>query len=82
MGKCITQDPKTGLYYTDFGPQIQLREVIIGHRCAWNAASTRDLIGKVEMTVRICKARPAFGKFAMVEQNDFRPLTVGPAKRR
>jgi len=82
MGKLVTQDPRTGLYYTAFGPQIQLREVIIGHRCTWHTESTRKLIDKVELSVRICKARPAFGKFEMVEQKQVRPVTLQPTKRR
>jgi len=34
IARLTTPDPRTGLYYTDFGPQMQLREVIIGHRCS------------------------------------------------
>lgn len=74
-------DPKTGLFYTDFGPQIQLREVVIGHRCTWSIASARQLIGEVPLSVRICKARPAFGKFEMVEQLALKAVTVRPARR-
>ena len=77
-----TQDPATGLYYTDFGPQIQLREVIIGHRCSWTPAKARDLVAdNIEQPVRICKARPAFGRFEMVEQRLAKPLVVEPHAR-
>jgi len=78
MGRLLTQDPRTGLYYMDFGPQIQLRDVIIGHRCAWTLAHVRSLLSDVVASVRICKARPAFGRFEMVEQHNVRPVTVKP----
>jgi hypothetical protein len=75
-----TPDPKNGLYYTDFCPQVQLREVIIGHRCAWTIAHVEQLLGDVAAPVRICKARPAFGRFEMVEQGLMRPVTVRPIR--
>ncbi len=73
-------DPNTGLYYTDFGPQLQLRAVIIGHRCAWTTAKVVDLLGEVVAPVRVWKARPAFGRFAMVEQHQVKAVTVRPQK--
>ena len=82
MSRLVTQDPNTQLYYTDLGGQIQLREIIIGHRCAWTAETVRKLIGGVALPVRICKARPAFGKFEMVEQKNFKPVTVRATKQR
>ena len=75
-----TADPKNGLYYTDFGRQVQLRAVIIGYRCGWTVAKVVDLLGQVATPVRISKARPAFGRFAMVEQRQVRPVTVRPPK--
>jgi hypothetical protein len=82
MGNLLTQDPSTGLYYTDFGPQVQLREIVIGYRCTWSIAITREMAGEVDAPVRICKARPAFGKFKMVEQQQVKPVTIKPLKRR
>jgi hypothetical protein len=82
MGGLKTRDPKSELYYTDFGPQIQLREVVIGHRCNWTPLSTSTLIGKVDASIRICKARPAFGEFEMVEQKQVRPVIVRLKKPR
>jgi hypothetical protein len=75
-----TVDPRTGLFYTDFGPQIQIRELIIGHRCTWNLSKVRGLLTGVSTPVRICKARPAFGRFEMVEQRAVKAVTVRPAK--
>jgi len=80
LAQLTTPDPTNGLYYTDFGPQIQLHAVIIGHRCAWTAAKAVELVGEVTAPVRIWKVRPAFGRFAMVEQRQFRPVTVRPPK--
>ena len=71
-------DPHNGLYYIDFGPQVQLRSVIIGYRCTWTTAKVVDLLGQVVAPVRVCKARPAFGRFAMVEQQRVKPVTVCP----
>jgi hypothetical protein len=75
-----TPDPNNGLYYTDFGPQVQLRAVIIGHRCTWTTAKVVDLLGEVAAPVRVWKARPAFGRFAMVEQHQVKPVTLRPPK--
>lgn len=75
-------DPNNGLYYTEFGPQVQLRAVIIGHRCAWTTAKAVELLGEVAAPVRISKVRPAFGRFAMVEQHQVKPVTVRPPKPR
>lgn len=73
------RDPATGLYYVDFGAQVVLREIVIGYRCAWTAASTRPMLGAVSKSVRVGKARPAFGKFEMVEDKRVRAVTVNPA---
>lgn len=73
-------DPKSGLYYTDFGSQIQLRSVIIGHRCTWTTAKAVGLLGQVVKPVRIWKVRPAFGRFEMVEQHQVKSVIVRPEK--
>jgi hypothetical protein len=78
--KLITKDPTTGLYYAAFSPQIQLREVVIGHRCCWTVTKARNLVGHVDQAVRICKARPAFGRFEMVQQLRVKPLTIRPSR--
>jgi hypothetical protein len=74
------KDPITGLYYVDFGAQVTLREVIIGHRCTWTAATVRPMLGSVTESVRICTARPAFGKFEMVEGKRVKGVTMKPTK--
>ena len=76
-----TPDPSNGLYYTDFGQQVELRAVILGHRCTWPIDNVEMLIkGHVTAPVRIWKARPAFGRFAMVEQHGMPSVTVKPPK--
>lgn len=77
----MLKDSKTDLYYVEFGPQLRLREVVIGHRCTWTTTVVRDLIGKVDHPVRICKARPAYGRFAMVHQQLVKPLIVRSVKK-
>ncbi len=74
------KDPTTGLYYVDFGTQVELREVIVGQRCTWTAATIRPMLGAAVASVRICKARPAFGKFEMVEDRRIKAVTVKPKK--
>jgi hypothetical protein len=78
MGALKIKDPRTGFFYHDFGSQVQLREVIIGHKCAWTGSATRKLVGDVANSVRISKTRPAFGRFLMVEQRSFKAITVKP----
>jgi hypothetical protein len=75
-----TPDPKNGLYFTNFGAQVELRAVIIGHRCPWTMAKVVGLLGRVAAPVRVWKARPAFGRFAMVEQHLVKSVTVRPPK--
>ena len=81
LAQLKTPDPGNGLYYTDFGAQVELRAVIIGHRCTWTTDKAVGLIdGYVAAPVRIWKARPAFGRFAMVEQRLVPAVTVKPPK--
>jgi hypothetical protein len=74
-------DPSNGLYYTDFGQQVELRAVILGCRCTWTTDKVVKVIDRhVTAPVRIWKARPAFGRFAMVEQHEMTSETVRPPK--
>jgi hypothetical protein len=80
MGNLVVSDPANGMFYTDFGPQIQLREVVIGCRCGWTVDHVRGLVRNVVDPVRVCKARPAFGKFEMIEQGEFKPVILRPTE--
>ena len=74
------KDPITGLYYVDFGAQVELREIIIGHRCTWTVSAIRPMLGATTQPVRISKARPAFGKFEMIEDKQVKAVKVNPRK--
>jgi hypothetical protein len=74
------KDPITSLYYVKFGAQITPREIIIGHRGTWTTSTIRSILGTVTQPVRICKARPAFGKFEMVEDKRIKAVTIKPQK--
>jgi hypothetical protein len=78
MGALKVADPKTNLFYHDFGSQVQLVEVVLGHRCSWTRKQVREMVGVPVAPVRVCKARPAFGRFEMVENQLFKPMTLKP----
>lgn len=81
LSQLKTPDPSNGLYYTNFGRQVELRAVILGHRCTWTTDKVAKILeGHVPAPVRIWKARPAFGRFAMVEQNEVPSVAVKPTK--
>jgi len=76
----LLDGPRRTMYHIPFGVDLQLREVIIGSR---NPMSPRDLepfILAQETSVQIIKARPAFKKFEMVENRQYKSVTI-PAKR-
>ncbi|NMM11663.1 MAG: DUF2971 domain-containing protein [Polaromonas sp.] len=77
LSQLKTPDPNNGLYYTDWGQQVEVRSVILGHRCTWSTDKVVQLIeGQVTAPVRIWKVRPAFGRFSMVEQHELPSVTV------
>ena len=82
LAELKTPDPANGLYYTDFGPQVQLRDVIIGHRCTWSTSKVVGMLDQVVAPIRLWKVRPAFGRFAMVEQHQVKAVTVRPKRAR
>lgn len=75
-------DPKTALFYHDFDHQLVLRELILGCRCPWSDADARRYLGAVSAVVHVLKARPAFGRFEMVERQDFPCFVVSPTPTR
>lgn len=77
------RDPRTGMYYVDFGPTMFLREIIVGARCAKPVGELAKLVrasGKALKPVSIFKARPAFKTFTMVSQKRVTPVTVRPSR--
>lgn len=65
-----------GLYYVDFGPDLTLREVILGSRCELTLPSVAAAIKEPEKAVEIFKARPAFSSFRIVRQNNVRGIKI------
>lgn len=74
--KLADPDPINGEYYLPFGPALALREVIIGARCKHSAMHFDKLLGRVDQTVTIIKARPAFETFEVVTQQTFKPVLI------
>lgn len=69
-------DPVTGYHYVDFGPDLQLREVILGARNETPVGQVAKLIKFNEASVTVLKARPAFHEFAMVQNKAVKPIRV------
>lgn len=64
-------DPKTGLYFADFGEQLVLREVIAGPLCAVTKQELCDAAGSAT-EVEFKKAGLAFDTFRVViDQREF-----------
>ncbi|MBV7534919.1 DUF2971 domain-containing protein [Duganella sp. sic0402] len=59
------RDLQTGFHYVDFGPQMQLREVILGARNHRTPEKVANLVSKNLSDVTVFKTRPAFRRFAM-----------------
>lgn len=77
------RDAKSGLYYVDFGPDMVLREIIVGARCTKPVGEFAKLVkasNKVLKSVTIIKARPAFQTFTMVRQRRVTTITVTPGR--
>jgi hypothetical protein len=58
---------ESGLYFQSFCPDIVLREVILGPRCALPIAGIRALVRPFKPTVSVVKARIAYRSFNVVE---------------
>jgi hypothetical protein len=76
FSKLEEQDPENGYFYLPFGLNLALREIIVGARCEKSVGSFRKLLGEVEQSVTIIKARPAFESFSMIRQLRVSPITV------
>ncbi|MCX4175650.1 MULTISPECIES: DUF2971 domain-containing protein [Paraburkholderia] len=75
----LTDRGKDGLYYSDFGPSLMLREVIIGVRCTATQQEVATWVGAMGHGVEIRKARLAFNDFRIVEQKRKRVVIAGLA---
>ncbi len=74
------RNPEDGLYYLNFEPHIQLREVILGARCEKTVKYFADLVPPPKRPVEVFKLRGAFDSFAMVRQKQISPIFVRPKK--
>ncbi|WP_316157922.1 DUF2971 domain-containing protein [Cupriavidus sp. BIC8F] len=74
--KELTAQHPDGNYYQEFGDFIQLREVIIGARCKLTAIDISKLVGDVEQSVTVIKARPAFQRFEVTRQVRVKPFVI------
>lgn len=78
FGRLDDADPENGHYYFPFGPDMTLREVIVGTRCDKPLHWFRHLLTDIAQPVTVIKARPAFGSFTMVRKKDEAVITVNP----
>lgn len=78
--KLAEKDPETGFHYNDFTPNFELREIIVGARCVRSPQEIAEQVFGVTAPVSIKKARPAFGTFSMVLQQQVHPISVEPLK--
>ena len=69
-----------GKYYLPFGPNLVLREVILGVRCTLSVGTVAKAVGKLPHPVQVLKARPAFDSFAIVRQKKVTPINIKAAK--
>lgn len=76
--KLTNRDEETGLYYVDFSPDFELREIIAGARCERSLEDIRKQVFGNTETITLIKARAAFGTFRMVQQKRQNVLTISP----
>jgi hypothetical protein len=70
------QDPNTGYYFVDFGPSLQLREIVLGCRFVGSVGKVAKLIKNNAAPVQVLRARPAHGSFTMVRNKQVTPINV------
>jgi hypothetical protein len=73
-------DSETGLYFADFSDRLKLVEVIVGAQSEVGESELLDALGDLSTTVKVTKARLAFGSFKVVRQRDKR-LRCGGQRR-
>lgn len=61
------QNEEDGLHYLEFDGKLHLLEVIIGARCTLQRSEITRALGSLAGEVKIIKARAAYDKFEMVE---------------
>ena len=64
------QNEENGVYYLEFDEKLQLVEVILGAQFEFSKNDVEEALGSLTSEVRILKARPAWDKFEMVEDEN------------
>jgi len=72
------KDPDTGLYYVNFSPEFELREIIAGARCNRKLKKIREQVFGNTGEIKVFQVRAAFGSFSMVRQRLHETLTIEP----
>jgi hypothetical protein len=65
------QNEEGGLYFLQFDKKLQLKEVIVGVRCPFSRADIDEALGSLAGEVAVTKARAAYDKFEMVQDEGF-----------
>lgn len=74
-------DEKTGLHYLSLSPDFELREIILGVRCARRPGQIRKQVFGNTGDIVLRKVRPAFQTFEMARQQRDEEITVSPLHR-
>lgn len=59
-------DPKSGMYFYNFGPSLTLKEIILGPRCETTLAEARKIAARFGEGIVAYRARLAFNTFDVV----------------
>lgn len=76
LAKLEERDPSSGFYYVDFGPDLKLAEVILGHRNTMPVGQVAKTVGRYSHPVTVIKARAAFEEFAIVRNMSVKAVTT------
>lgn len=76
----LKEKEANGFYYVDFGPQLQLREIIVGARATMPVGQIAKLVKRNAEPVTVTKARTAFQEFAMVRNKAVAAITIKAKK--
>jgi hypothetical protein len=75
---CDPKQPRPEYFYEQISPEFELREIILGARCARSLQEIQKQVFGVTATVQVKRARPAFGSFSMVHQKNEVPVSISP----
>ena len=69
----IDLDPKeeeSGLYFFNFGKDLKLRTVIVGHSSKITRSQVKNALGRLAREVEVFKARVSFTKFQVIRNKN------------